>query len=113
MRRVHVNYVTCPYFDPATVTEATGKLKGVQNHHNLAPPPRLAALSFSRPSGIPWAFGETAPEGDVPVIAKTVADLFSLSAWPPGLILDFPSCGDRYPESIVVVERVSRERRGD
>ena len=33
--------------------------------------------------------------------------LFSLSAWPPGLILDFPSCGDRYPESVVVVERAS------
>ena len=45
--------------------------------------------------------------GDVPVIAKTVADLFSLSAWPPGLILNFPSCGDRYPESVVVVERAS------
>ena len=41
------------------------------------------------------------------------ADLFSLSAWPPGLILNFPSRGDRYPESVVVVERVSRERRGD
>jgi hypothetical protein len=45
--------------------------------------------------------------GDVPVIAKTVADLFSLSAWPPGLILNFPSRGDRYPESVVVVERAS------
>jgi hypothetical protein len=33
--------------------------------------------------------------------------LFSLSEWPPGLILDFPSCGDRYPESVVVVERAS------
>ena len=29
MRRTHVNYATCPYFDPGTVTEATGKLKGV------------------------------------------------------------------------------------
>jgi len=28
--------------------------------------------------------------GDIPVIAKTVADLCSLSAWPPGLILNFP-----------------------
>ena len=49
--------------------------------------------------------------GDVPVIAKTVADLFSLSAWPPGLILNFPSCGDRYPESVVVVERASCVRQ--
>jgi hypothetical protein len=30
--------------------------------------------------------------------------LFSLSEWPPGLILDFPSRG---PESVVVVSRVS------
>ena len=29
MRRAHVNYATCPYFDPATVTEATGKLNSV------------------------------------------------------------------------------------
>jgi beta-glucosidase-like glycosyl hydrolase len=42
MRRVHVNYVTCPYFDPATVTEATGKLKSVlaimidHGHHQVA-----------------------------------------------------------------------------
>ena len=28
--------------------------------------------------------------GDIPVIAKTVADLCSLSTWPPGLILNFP-----------------------
>jgi hypothetical protein len=27
---------------------------------------------------------------DVPVIAKTVGDLRSLSTWPPGLILNFP-----------------------
>jgi hypothetical protein len=45
--------------------------------------------------------------GDIPVIAKTVADLCSLSAWPPGLILNFPQPGDRYPESVVVVERTS------
>ena len=32
--------------------------------------------------------------------------LFSLSAWPPGF-LNFPSRGDRYPESVVVVERAS------
>ena len=40
----------------------------------------------------------------VPVVAKTVADLRSLSTWPPGLILNFPRPGDRYPESVVVVE---------
>jgi len=45
--------------------------------------------------------------GDIPVIAKTAADLCSLSAWPPGLILNFPQPGDRYPESVVVVERAS------
>ena len=37
---------------------------------------------------------------DVPVIAKTVADLRSLA----GLILNFPRPGDRYPESVVEVE---------
>jgi hypothetical protein len=42
MRRVHVNYATCLYFDPATVTEATGKLKSVlaimiyHRHHQVA-----------------------------------------------------------------------------
>jgi hypothetical protein len=45
--------------------------------------------------------------GDIPVVAKTVADLCSLSTWPPGLILNFPQPGDRYPESVVVVERAS------
>ena len=45
--------------------------------------------------------------GDIPVIAKTVADLCSLSAWPPGLILNFPRPGDLYPESVVVVEHAS------
>jgi hypothetical protein len=29
MRRVHVNYATWPYFNPATVNEATGKRKSV------------------------------------------------------------------------------------
>jgi hypothetical protein len=41
---------------------------------------------------------------DVPVIAKTVADLRSLATWPSGLILNFPRPGDRYPESVVEVE---------
>jgi hypothetical protein len=42
MRRVHVNYAICPYFDPATVTEATGEPKGVlaviiyHRHHQVA-----------------------------------------------------------------------------
>ena len=42
MRRAHVNYATCPYFDPATVTEATGKLNSVlaimiyHRHHQVA-----------------------------------------------------------------------------
>jgi hypothetical protein len=44
---------------------------------------------------------------DLPVVAKTVADLRSLSTWPPGLILNFPRPGDRYPESVVEVERAS------
>jgi hypothetical protein len=43
----------------------------------------------------------------VPVVAKTVADLRSLSTWPPGLILNFPRPGDRHPESVVEVERAS------
>jgi hypothetical protein len=42
---------------------------------------------------------------DVPVIAKTVADLRSLATWPPGLILSLPLPGDRYPESVVEVNR--------
>jgi hypothetical protein len=46
-------------------------------------------------------------ERRVPVESQTVAELRSLSAWPPGLILDFPSCSDRYPESVVVVEQAS------
>ena len=45
--------------------------------------------------------------GDIPVMAKTVADLCSLSTWPSGLILNFPQPGDRYPESVVVVQRAS------
>jgi len=42
MRRAHVEYATCPYFDPATVTEATGKLNSVlaimisHRHHQVA-----------------------------------------------------------------------------
>jgi hypothetical protein len=44
---------------------------------------------------------------DVPVAAKTVGELRSLSTWPPGLILDFPRPGDRHPESVVEVERAS------
>jgi hypothetical protein len=44
---------------------------------------------------------------DVPVVAKTVGDLRSLSTWPPGLVLNFPRPGDRYPESVVEVERAS------
>jgi hypothetical protein len=43
----------------------------------------------------------------VPVVAKTVADLRSLLAWPSGLVLNFPRPGDRYPASVVVVEQVS------
>jgi hypothetical protein len=46
-------------------------------------------------------------KGDVPVFAKTVADLRSLSTWPPGLVLNFPRPGDRYPASVVMVERAS------
>jgi len=42
---------------------------------------------------------------DVPVVAKTVGDLRSLSTWPRGLILNFPMPGDRHPESVVEVER--------
>ena len=44
---------------------------------------------------------------DVPVIAKTVADLRSLATWPPGLILSLPLPGDRYPESVVEVKQAS------
>jgi hypothetical protein len=44
---------------------------------------------------------------DVPVIAKTVADLRSLATWSPGLILSLPLPGDRYPESVVEVEQAS------
>jgi hypothetical protein len=44
---------------------------------------------------------------DVPVLAKTVADLRSLPTWPPGLVLNFPSPGDRYPSSVVEVEQAS------
>jgi len=42
---------------------------------------------------------------DVPVVAETVVDLRSLST--PGLISNFRSPGDRYPESVVEVERAS------
>ena len=41
----------------------------------------------------------------VPVVAKTVGDLRSLATWPPGLVLNFPRPGDRYPGSVVEVER--------
>jgi hypothetical protein len=44
---------------------------------------------------------------DVPVVAKTVGDLRSLSTWPPGLVLNFPRPGDRHPKSVVEVERAS------
>jgi hypothetical protein len=47
-------------------------------------------------------------KGDVRVFAKTVADLRSLSTWPPGLILNFPRPGHRYPESVVEVERAAK-----
>jgi len=43
----------------------------------------------------------------IPVVAKTVADLRLLSTWPPGLALNFPMLGDRYPASVVVVELAS------
>ncbi len=46
-------------------------------------------------------------KSDVPLVAKTVGDLCSLSSWQPGLTLNFPSPGDRYPNSVVVVERAS------
>jgi hypothetical protein len=42
MRRLHVNYATCPYFDPATIGEATREPKGVlaimiyHRHHQVA-----------------------------------------------------------------------------
>lgn len=41
----------------------------------------------------------------VPLVAKTVTDLCSLSVWPSGLILIVPH--ERYPESVVKVERGS------
>ena len=44
---------------------------------------------------------------DVPVVAKTVADLRSLSTWPTGLVLSLPLPGDRYPDSVVEVDRAS------
>jgi hypothetical protein len=47
-------------------------------------------------------------KSDVPLVAKNVGDLCSLSSWQPGLTLNFPSRGDRYPESVVVVERASQ-----
>jgi len=43
----------------------------------------------------------------VPVVAKTVAELRALSTWPPGLVLIVPKLGERYPESVVVVDRAS------
>jgi hypothetical protein len=42
---------------------------------------------------------------DVPVVAKTVGDLRSVSTWPSGLVLNFPRPGDRHPKSVVEVER--------
>jgi hypothetical protein len=44
-------------------------------------------------------------EPGVPVDTKIVADLRSLWAWPPSLVLIVP--GERYPESVVKVERAS------
>jgi hypothetical protein len=44
---------------------------------------------------------------DVPVVAKTVGELRSLSTWPPGFFLSLPLPGDRYPESVVEVDRAS------
>jgi hypothetical protein len=44
---------------------------------------------------------------DIPVVAKTVGDLRSLSTWPPGLALSLRLPGDRYPESVVEVHRAS------
>ena len=46
-------------------------------------------------------------KSDVPLVAKTVVELCSLSSWHPGLTLSFPSRGDRYPDSVVVVEQAS------
>ncbi len=45
-------------------------------------------------------------EHGVPVDAKTVAQLRSLSTWPPGLVLEVPH-RPHYPESVVKVERRS------
>jgi hypothetical protein len=44
---------------------------------------------------------------DVPVVAETVANLRSLSTWPTGLVLSLPLPGDRYPHSVVEVDRAS------
>ncbi len=44
---------------------------------------------------------------DVPMVTKTVADLRSLSTWPTGLVLSLPLPGDRYPDSVVEVDRAS------
>jgi hypothetical protein len=46
-------------------------------------------------------------KGDVPVVAKTVADLRLLSTWPRGLVLIVPKLGERFPESVVEVDRAS------
>ena len=70
------------------------------------PYPNDIAEVRARLHGYP-PYMEVEVRGDIPVIAKTVADLCSLPAWPPGLILNFPQPGDRYPESVVVVERAS------
>ena len=43
-------------------------------------------------------------ERGIPVTADTVAELRSLSAWPPGLVLCIPSERDRW--NVVRVERV-------
>jgi hypothetical protein len=44
---------------------------------------------------------------EIAVVAKTVGDLRSLSTWPPGLALSLLLPRDRYPESVVEVERAS------
>jgi hypothetical protein len=44
---------------------------------------------------------------DVPVVAKTVADLRSLPTRPPGLVLSLPLPGDRYPDSVGEVDWAS------
>ena len=43
-------------------------------------------------------------EPDIPLAAKTVADLRNLTAWPRGLVLIVPRDRER-PESVVKVQR--------